>query len=325
VVRDISWAVDVLFLNAREVEELIDVRTLLDELEVGFGQLSDGFVSAPARNEISMPGEAFLLGMPGHRSGGDMAVKIVTVFEQNLQGALGLPSHLAVICVFDAETGACRAFIDGTYITAIRTSASAAVSARLLAREDARVLTILGAGVQGTHHLKTFPLVRDFDEIRIGSLRLEDAQRLAALHPRAHAVDEFEAAVRDSDIVALSSHAGEPIIQPDWIQPGTHVSSVGYKPPRGELPRGLLERGSLFVETRLAFEPIPIGCAELDGLDPASATELGEVVAGKRSGRARRDEITIYKAMGHVIEDMVAADIAVRAARRDGVGQMLRM
>ena len=133
------------------------------------------------------------------------------------------------------------------------------------------------------------------------------------------------AAVRDSDIVALSSHAGEPIIQPDWIQPGTHVSSVGYKPPSGELPRGLLERGSLFVETRLAFEPTPVGCAELDGLDPASATELGEVVAGTRSGRVRRDEITIYKAMGHVIEDMVAADIAIRAARRDGVGQMLRM
>ena len=301
------------------------MRALLDELEVGFGQLSDGFVSAPARNEISMPGEAFLLGMPGHRSGSDMTVKIVTVFEQNLQGAMGLPSHLAVICVFDAETGACRAFIDGTYITAIRTSASAAVSARLLAREDARALTILGAGVQGTHHLMTFPLVCDFDEIRIGSLRLKDAERLAALHPRAHAVDDFEAAVRDSDIVALSSHAGEPIIQPDWIQPGTHVSSVGYKPPRGELPRGLLERGSLFVETRLAFEPTPVGCAELDGLDPASATELGEVVARKRSGRVSRDEITIYKAMGHVIEDMVAADIAIRAARRDGVGQTLRM
>jgi ornithine cyclodeaminase/alanine dehydrogenase-like protein (mu-crystallin family) len=316
---------EVLVLNAREVEDLIDLRTLLDELAVGFGQLSDGLVNAPARNEITMPGEAYLLGMPGHRNGSDMTVKIVTVFEQNLEGATGLPSHLAVICAFDAETGACRAFIDGTYITAIRTSASAAVAARLLARADARVLTILGAGVQGAHHLRTFPLVRDFEEIRIGSLRLEDAERLAALHPRAHPVDDFEAAVRDSDIVALCSHAGEPIVQPDWIRPGTHVSSVGYKPPSGELPRGLLDRGSLFVETRLAFEPTPVGCAELAGLDPGGATELGEVVAGKRSGRMRRDEITIYKAMGHVIEDMVAADIAVRAARRDGVGQVLRM
>jgi alanine dehydrogenase len=227
--------------------------------------------------------------------------------------------------LFDPATGACSAFIDGTYITAVRTSASAAVSARLLAREDARVLTILGAGVQGEHHLKTFPLVRDFEEIRIGSLHVEDAERLASAHPCARAVEDFELAVRDSDVVALSSHAGEPIIDARWIRPGTHVSSVGYKPPDGELPRELLEHASLFVETRLAFEPTPVGCAELAGLDPNNSTELGEVVRGTRPGRASREEITVYKAMGHVIEDMVAAEIAVRTARERGTGQTLRM
>jgi ornithine cyclodeaminase/thiomorpholine-carboxylate dehydrogenase len=316
---------EILFLNEREVEDLIDLETLLAELEQGFGQLSAGAVNAPARNEISMPDEAFLLGMPGHREGGDMAVKVVTVFEGNLRGDTGLPSHLAVICLFDAATGACRAFIDGTYITAIRTSASAAVSARLLSREDSRVLTILGAGVQGEHHLRTFPLVRDFEEIRIGSLYLEDAERLAASHPRARAVEDFEAAVRGSDVVALSSHAGEPIIRAEWVRPGTHVSSVGYKPPSGELPRELLDGAALFVETRIAFEPTPVGCAELQGLDPAASTELGEVVLGTRAGRADGDEITVYKAMGHVIEDMVAAEIAVRTARASGVGQTLLM
>jgi alanine dehydrogenase len=312
-------------LNKREVEELIDLGALLAELEKGFGQLSAGTVNAPHRNEIAMPSEAFLLGMPGYRDGSDMAVKVVTVFEENLRRGTGLPSHLAIICLFDPATGACRAFIDGTYITAVRTSASAAVSARLLAREDARVLTILGAGVQGEHHLKTFPLVRDFEEIRIGSLYVEDAERLALSHPRARAVEDFELAVRDSDVVALSSHAGKPIIDPRWIGPGTHVSSVGYKPPDGELPRELLEHASLFVETRIAFEPTPAGCAELAGLDPNSSTELGEVVRGTRPGRTSREEITVYKAMGHVIEDMVAAEIAVRTARERGTGQTLRM
>jgi alanine dehydrogenase len=256
---------EILFLNEREVEELIDLGVLLAELEEGFGQLSAGMVNAPDRNEIGMPGGAFLLGMPGYRDGSEMTVKVVTVFEENLRRGTGLPSHLAIICLFDPATGACRAFIDGTYITAVRTSASAAVSARLLAREDARVLTILGAGVQGEHHLKTFPLVRDFEEIRIGSLYLEDAERLASADPRARAVDDFELAVRDSDVVALSSHAGEPIIDARWIRPGTHVSSVGYKPPHGELPRELVEHASLFVETRIAFEPTPVGCAELAG------------------------------------------------------------
>src|SRR3954452_18837761 len=315
---------DILFLNARQVEELIDLRELLSDLEAGFAQLSAGTVNAPERNEIAMPREAFLLGMPGHREGSPMTVKVVTVFEENLERAL--PSHLAVICQFDPETGACRGFLDGTYITAVRTAASAAVSTRLLARPDARVLTILGAGVQGEQHLRTFPLVRDFAEIRIGSLYLADAERLAATHPRATAVVDFEAAVRDSDVLALSSHAAEPIIDPAWVRPGTHVSSVGYCPPRGELPPGLLERASLFVETREAtFEPPPVGCAELQAIAPERGTELGEVVSGARPGRQRADEITVYKAMGHVIEDIVAAALAHRTALARGVGQMLAM
>lgn len=318
---------EILFLNMKQVEESIDLGQLLKELETGFGQLSAGAINAPERNEITMPRDAFLLSMPGHRNGSDMAVKVVTVFEDNVEDpAIALPSHLAIICSFDPATGACRAFMDGTYITAVRTSASAAVSARVLAREDAKVLTILGAGVQGEHHLKTFPLVRDFEEIRVGSLHVADAERLAAQHPRAHAVTDFEAAVRDSDVVALSSHAGHPIIDADWVQPGTHVSSVGYKPPSGELPRALVQRGSLFVETRLAaFEPTPVGCAELSGLDPDSATEIGEVVLGRQPGRRGHDEITVYKAMGHVIEDIVAADIAYRTARERGAGQILAM
>jgi ornithine cyclodeaminase/alanine dehydrogenase-like protein (mu-crystallin family) len=315
---------DLLFLNERQVEELIDLGELLRRLEDGFAQLSAGEVNAPGRNEIAMPREAFLLGMPGHRPGSPMTVKVVTVFEENLRR--DLPSHLAIICQFDPETGACRAFLDGTYITAVRTAASAAVSTRLLARADARVLTILGAGVQGAQHLRTFPLARDFAEIRIGSLYREDAERLAATDPRAVAIDDFEAAVRDSDVVALSSHAGEPIIDPVWVRPGTHVTSVGYRPPRGELPPALLDRAALFVETREAtFEPPPGGCAELQGLDPSRGTELGEVVSGARPGRRSDDEITVYKAMGHVIEDIVAADVAYRAAVERRVGQRLEL
>ena len=313
-----------LILNEREVEQLIDLRQLLDGLERGFAQLSAGEINAPARNEIPMPDKAFLLSMPGHRAGTDMTVKVVTVFENNLE--IGLPSHLALICTFDARTGACTAVMDGTYITAVRTAASAAVSVRLLARPDARVLTILGAGVQGLSHLRAFPLAREFEEIRVGSLLLADAELLAALHPRAYAVEDFEAAVRSSDVVALATHAGEPVIESDWVQPGTHVSSVGYRPPRGELPGTLLDRAAVFVELReAAFAPPPVGCAELHGRDPQSAGELGEVVLGRRPGRTGPDQITLYKAMGHVLEDMVAADLAVRAAKEQQVGRRVEI
>jgi ornithine cyclodeaminase/thiomorpholine-carboxylate dehydrogenase len=195
----------------------------------------------------------------------------------------------------------------------------------MLARDDAKVLTILGAGVQGLNHLRVFPLVRDFDEIRIGSEHYDDAEALAAEHPNARAVDDFEQAVRSSDVVALATHSGQAVIAPDWVRPGTHVTSVGYKPPRGELPRALLERSSLFVETRLAFEPTPVGCAELAGLDGAAASELGEIELGTRPGRRYRDEITVYKAMGHVIEDIVAAELVYDRAREQAVGRTLEL
>jgi ornithine cyclodeaminase/thiomorpholine-carboxylate dehydrogenase len=309
--------VDVLTLTRAEVEDLLDLGELLHGLRDGFKALTAGEVSAPGRNQLAMPDEAFLLGMPGRLRDGAMMVKIVTVFESNLER--GLPSHLATIAVHDADTGACQAFIDGTAITAIRTSAAAAVAADLLARPDARTLAIIGAGVQGEHHLRTFPLVREFHEIRISSLYAGDAHRLAALHPRAHAVDDPAAAARGADVVALATHAAQPVIDAGWIAPGTHVSSVGYRPPDGELPPALLD-AKLFVETREAFEPTPVGCAELTGRDPASATELGEVLLGRRPGRTSREEITVYKAMGHIVEDIVATELVLAAAARKGVG-----
>ncbi len=306
-------------LNQDEVRRLLDPRALLAALADGFRALTRGDVTAPERNEVTMPDEAFLLAMPGHRHGGAMAVKVVTVYESHD------PSHLATIGLYDPATGACTAFIDGTHITALRTSAAAALATDLLARPEARVLTLIGAGVQGAHHLATFPLVRDFAEIRIASLIHADAQRLAATHPRATAVTDVRAAVADADVVALATHARAPVIEPDWIRPGTHVSSVGYRPPEGELPRALARDHSLFVESRLAFRPTPAGCAELAGLDPAAATELGELLLGTRPGRTHPGEVTVYKAMGHVIEDIAAAELVVAEARRLGAGQLVRL
>jgi alanine dehydrogenase len=314
---------DVLIVDRETVERLLDPRALLDALAGAFRALSDGGVSAPGRNELTMPDEAFLLGMPGRMGGGPMTVKVVTVFESNL--ARGRPSHLATIGLYDAATGACLAFMDGTYITAIRTSAAAAVACDVLARRDARVLAVIGGGVQGEHHLRAFPLVRGFEEIRVASLHHADAERLAAPHPRARAVAGAREAVRGADVVALATHAARPVIEAGWLAPGTHVSSVGYRPPDGELPRALAREQRLFVETREAFEPTPVGCAELSGLDPAAATELGEVLLGRADGRRDGAEITVYKAMGHAAEDIAAAELVYAAARREGAGTLVRL
>jgi alanine dehydrogenase len=314
---------DVLVLSRAEVERLLDPAALLDGLRQGFRDLSAGRYAAPERNELAMPDGAFLLGMPGHRPGAQMTVKVVTVFEGNL--GRGLPSHLATIGLYDPGTGACTAFLDGTAVTALRTSAAAVLSADVLARPDARVAAVVGAGVQGEQHVRLLPLVRDFAEIRVASLVPADAEALAARHPRARAVRSVRDAVAGADVVALATHAAEPVLEADWVAAGAHVSSVGYRPPRGELPPGLLERGRVFVETRLAYARPPAGCAELQGRDPGEATELGELLLAPGRGRADDREVTVYKAMGHVMEDLVAAELVLAAARRDGVGTTVEL
>ena len=314
---------DVLWLSKADVRGLLDPHALLDALAQGFADWSAGRLACPNRPELVVPDTGFLLPMAAWQPGKPLAVKLVSVFEGNL--ARGLPSHLALICLFDPETGATVAVMDGEYITAMRTAGSAAVSVRLLARPDAKRLLILGAGVQGRAHLALVPLTRDFQEILVGSLSLEDAERLASQHPKARAVDRFEAAVAAADVVCLASHAREPIVDEGWLRPGTHVTSVGYAPPSGELDRDIAARHRLFVETRSAFEAPPVGCAELHGLDPSRATELGEVVLGRRAGRQSAAEITVYKAMGIAMEDLVAAHLVYERARRDGVGRMVAL
>ncbi len=312
---------DVCWLCRSDVERLLDAEALLRALEQGFADLSAGRIACPVRPELTVPGAGFLLPMAAWQAGGPMAVKMVTVFDGNI--AKGMPSHLALICLFDADTGATLAVMDGAHITAMRTAGSAAVSVRLLARADARRLVILGAGVQGQAHLRLMPIMRDFDEILIGSLDYADAERLAATHPKARAIRSAEEAVRRADVVCLASHAHQPIIAADWLPPGCHVTSVGYAPPVGELDPAVPRRHRLFVETRLAFDPPPSGCAELRGLDPQGATELGEVCLGRRPGRRDAAEITVYKAMGIAMEDLVAARLVYERACREGVGTRL--
>ena len=270
------------------IQRALDPEELVEGLAEAFIALSRGEVVAPPRVQVSTE-LGYSLSMPVYRAGGPIMVKIVNVFDENVDR--GLPSHHALICLFDSETGEATAIVDATGITATRTAAASALSTKLLAREDAKVMTIVGAGVQARAHLELLPLVRDLDEIRIVSRRLEAAQILAQLHPRARAVELAEEGIRSGDIVALCTSSGTAVLDPFWIEPGTHVTSVGYRAPDGELPRGLLDRASLFVESRLAFDPFPVGCFELAGLDPDARHRNGRAPSrnSSRSHISRRD------------------------------------
>src|SRR5438874_13790670 len=215
---------DILLLNETEVQRLLDPDALLDALAEGFRALSEGLVDAPKRNEVSVPNTGFLLAMPAYQQGREVTVKLVSVFHGNER--LGIPSHQALICLFDPQTGTPLSVMDGTYITALRTAGAAALSTRLLARTDARVLAIVGAGVQGRAHLTMLPRVRPFSEIRIASRHFAHAEQLGATDARARARETAGEAVCAADVVCRCTIAGGPVISIDWLAPGLAARSV---------------------------------------------------------------------------------------------------
>jgi alanine dehydrogenase len=259
--------------------------------------------------------------MAGYVPGVALEMKLVSIFPEN--DAHGIPSHQGLIGLFDESDGTPLAVMDGGYITAIRTGGAAAVATRVLARDDARVLAILGAGAQGWSHLQTFPRVRDFKEIRVASRNMERAKDLATSHRLAVGVASFEDAVRGADVVACCTDAREPILRREWLSPGTHVSAVGgtFGP---ELDRDTVRGSRVFVEWRGAVTNAPpAGAHELQGLDPESVTEIGEVIAGSRPGRQSAEEITLYKSTGIAVEDAATARLVYDRALAEGVGVRL--
>jgi ornithine cyclodeaminase/alanine dehydrogenase-like protein (mu-crystallin family) len=295
-----------LVLSQHDVARLLDIDLLLERLERAFVALSAGRASVPPRVAAFVPERGLLAAMPGYVDG-VLAAKLVALFPDHD------PSHQALIAVFDAGTGTPQAVMDGTHITAVRTGASSAVATRALAREDAGVLAVLGAGVQGRSHLDAVRRVREFDEVRVASRTYEHAQALAD-EAGAVAVESFEEAVRGADVVCCCTHASEPVLRRDWLEPGTHVCSVGASQEGPELDRETVSAGLLCVESRVAFEPPPAGAFELQGLDPSSAVELGEMLAGTKLGRTSDEQITVYKSMGHAVEDAAAAALVLERA-----------
>jgi ornithine cyclodeaminase len=304
-----------LVLNRSEVEELLDLDELLGALARAHAELSAGATSMPAR--IAALAEAGLLGaMPAYSPSAGLGCKLVTLFPHNV----GRPTHQAAIMLFDPANGSPIALMDGTYITAMRTGAAAALATRILAREDAKVLALIGTGVQARSHARAFARVRDWAELRVAG---RDAEKREALADELGATpcSSFEDAVRGADVVAATTHSAKPVVRAAWVKPGAHVSSVGYNAPGSELDPELVRAATIVVESRdSAFSPPPGGAPELAGLDPASVTELGELVAGRKAGRRTPVEITLYKSVGVAVQDLAAAALVLAAARERGAG-----
>ncbi len=307
-----------LILRRSEVERLLDVDELIEALAAAMSDLSAGRASSPPRVAAQIQErDAFFAAMPAHVPSADaLTSKLVSVFPQNTT----LPTHQAVIAAFDPDTGEPTAFLDGTAITALRTAAGSALATRLLAREDATTLAILGTGVQARAHAQAVPRVRAFTEIRIAGRDPEKAEALAA-EIGATAARSFEEACAGADVVCATTHADEPVVVREHLSPGTHVTSVGFNPTGREVDAATVREALVAVESRAsALAPVPAGSLDLADANADDVVEIGELLDGRRTGRTSPEELTVYKSVGVAVQDAAAAMLVLRAALAQGAG-----
>lgn len=323
----------VLVLNRAEVERLLDVDELIDALASAMADLSAGRASVPNRVAATVDAhQGFLAAMPGYTpAAGSLMSKLVTVYPRN--AGTGVPTHQAVVVVFGPEDGRPVALIDGTSITAIRTGAGSALATRLLARPESKTLAILGTGVQARSHARAVTRVRAFEELRVAGRTHSEAEALAEelggeLGLRVRAAASWQEACDGADAVCATTHSVEPVVRREWLAAGTHVNSVGYNPEGREVDDATVTDALVVVESRAAaLAPFPAGANDLlqpieRGLiDPSHVhAEIGELVEGRRPGRASADQLTLYKSVGVAVQDAAAAALVLRAAREQGAG-----
>jgi thiomorpholine-carboxylate dehydrogenase len=317
-----------LWLTESDVRALLDPAALVDAMEAGLAAFSRGEIVQPVRTAFDIGERSFFIAMPafdGRR--GILGAKLVTVAPAN--AARGLDTHLATIALFDSESGELAAIMDGRYITEVRTAAASAVSVRRLARADAHVFAILGAGVQARSHLEILQRISGFDDIRVWSPTPERLEHFTADAGRpVHAARSAEEAVRGADVILLATNSVTPVIENQWVDAGAHVIALGAcRPTQREIDPALLARSRLFVDSRAAAfqESGDIFQAIREGwfTEEHVRAELGEVITGRHGGRDDSTEVTLFKSLGLAIEDLIAAGIVYRCARETGRGLKL--
>jgi len=315
----------VLILSHEDVLKALPPERCADAMAEVLAAHARGEAQMPLRSMVPFEGAAGFMGlMPAWRGGEDPVFSLKALCVMPGNPARGLDSHQGTVTLFDGAIGAPRAILDASAVTAIRTAAVSAVATRTLARQDARVLAILGAGVQGKAHLDALVPVRPFDEVRVFAPNRSHAEETAG--DRADAASSAQDAVRDADVVVLATSAREPVIRRDWLVPGAHVNAVGASIPSArELDTETVADSALYCDSR---ESLRNEAGEyLLALEEGAITgenhvrgELGEVLAGIVPGRRSDDELTVFRSLGLAVEDLAAAECAVAAARRMGIG-----
>jgi len=295
-----------LLLDEEQVRQHLRMEELIPAMEKALIDFSAGKVTQPVRSIITVdPPGGFFGMMPALAEG--LGIKLVTFYPSNAK--LGIPTHMATIFLVDPNTGTPLAVMDGTLITEMRTAAVSAAATKLLALPNAKILAILGSGVQARSHAQALRLARNFEEIRVWSRTPAHAEGFA--EEIGAKVMSAEAAVRGADVVVTATNSKMSILRGSWLKPGCHVNAVGAcRPDWRELDDDAM-RNVVFVDSREAAVK-ESGDVILSGAQIYA--ELGEALAGKV--RSPANEATIFKSLGMAVEDIAAALLVYRAATK---------
>jgi ornithine cyclodeaminase/alanine dehydrogenase-like protein (mu-crystallin family) len=305
------------YLDKHSITPLLPMQDCISVMERMFRSLAAGECLQPLRNLLWLPDHSGILGMmPGYAGApGILGIKVITVFHGN--GALGLPSHQGIVMLFDSKNGTPLLLLDAATITAIRTAAASALATRLLARDNATHLAILGTGEQAEQHAQAIALVRPLTAITIWG---RNEMRAAALVHKLgsqheipiHLASSVQEAVEDADIICTVTSSPQPILMGEWIPEGAHVNAVGScTPVTREVDTKAVLRSRLYTDRyeSLFNEAGEFLLPKKEGFlhDSFVQGEIGEVLTGAKSGRTNASDITLFKSLGIAAEDLFSA------------------
>jgi ornithine cyclodeaminase len=301
------------------------MRDCIELMRVAFAQLSSGKTVVPHRISVDTR-QGTTLVMPAYLpDNGDLAVKIVSVYNDN--GSRGLPAINGLVIILDDQTGLPTVIMDGGTLTAIRTGAAGGLAADLFAREDAAIVALFGAGVQARTQLEAAMAVRHIEQVYLRSRTQAAAEKFATEistwpdAPVVEIVDDPRDAVRKADLVIAATTSATPVFAGSDLQPGAHVTAIGsFKPDVQEIDQETVRRSRLFVDSR-ADALSEAGDLILSGVNHAD--ELGEVINGDVAGRIGPEDITFFKSVGVAVQDAVSAGAAAAQAARLNLGQLV--
>lgn len=319
-------------LSKQDVQQAVPMREAIEIVKGAFAQLSAGKAVVPLRTQLPVERhEGVTLFMPAYLSeSDDLGVKVVSVFPRNLK--MGLPTIFALVVVVEASTGRPVAAMDGTYLTALRTGAASGAATDLLARQDARVAAIFGAGAQGRTQLLAVCEVRDIERAWVYDVNPQAAERYAQemagkgrVPADLRVASSPAEAAREADVLCTATTSKTPVFADEDLKPGVHVNAVGsFTPQMQEVPGETVRRAKLVVgsregclsETGDLIIPIRKGLIAADDI----YAELGEIAAGIKPGREYAEEITLFKSVGNAVQDVSVARAVLTRAEMLGLG-----